>query len=77
MNYDSGDCCDQNLIGDRFCHDFNNFETCQYDGDDCPPSNITDLLGCSHNPKFIGDGKCDNHLKNKAECNYDGSDCSK
>ena len=78
-NHDGGDCCDQNLIGDRFCHDLNNFESCQlYDGDDChPTADITDWPECPHNPKFIGDGTCDYHLSQKAECNYDGSDCSK
>ena len=75
-SYDSGDCCDPNLIGDRFCNDFNNFETCQvYDGDDCPPPDVTDWPECPHNPKFIGDETCDDHLRYKAECNNDGSDC--
>ena len=74
-NYDSGDCCDQNLIGDRFCHNFNNFETCQHDGDDCRPPDMTDWPDCPHNPNFIGDGTCDNHLKHNVECNNDGLDC--
>ena len=77
-NHDGGDCCNQILIKDRFCDDFNNFETCySYDGNDCRPPNITDWPDCPHNPKFISDGTCDNHLRYKAECNYDGSDCSK
>ena len=75
-NFDGSDCCNNALSGNRFCNNINNFETCQvYDGDDCPPPDVTDWLECPHNPKFIGDGTCDDHLRYKAECNNDGSDC--
>ena len=77
-NFDGSDCCNNALTGNRVCNDINNFETCQvYDGDDCRLPNITDWPECPHNPKFIGDGTCDYHLTHKAECNFDGSDCSK
>ena len=75
-NFDGGDCCTDVLSGNRFCNSVNNFETCQiYDGEDCPPLNTIEWPECPHNPKFIGDGICDDHLKNKAECNHDGGDC--
>ena len=74
-NHDGGDCCNQTLIGNRFCNDINNFETCSdYDDGDCHPPNITDWQNCPHNPKFIGDGICDDHLF-KAACTFDGFDC--
>ena len=76
-NFDGGDCCDNTLIGNKYCNNFNNFESCQlYDGDDCRPPNVKEWPECPHNPKFIGDGICDNHLVN-AECNFDSSDCGK
>ena len=78
-NYDGGDCCDQSFIGSKHCDVFNNFPTCEnYDGGDCRLPNITEWLECPHNPIFIGDGKCEQHLKNlKKKCNYDGGDCCK
>ena len=74
-NHDGGNCCDLELMGDRLCHDVNNFDTCQHDGDDCHPPDVTEWPNCLHNPNFIGDGICDNHLKHKVECNNDGFDC--
>ena len=75
-NHDSGDCCDQSLLANGNCEGFNNFPTCEnYDKGDCRPPNITDWPECPHNPKFIGDETCDEHLKNKAECHHDGEDC--
>ena len=74
-NHDGGDCCDQSLIGNRKCDEVNNFQACSsYDGGDCRPPNMTDWLDCPHNPDFIGDGQCDNHLRN-AHCDYDSDDC--
>ena len=74
-NHDSGDCCTNELIGNKVCDDFNNFLTCQnYDGGDCRLPNITKWSECPHNPEFIGDLTCDDHLRN-AHCNYDSDDC--
>ena len=73
--FDGGDCCDQSLIGNGKCDDFNNFPICEnYDGGDCRPPNITEWPNCPHNPEFIGDETCQNHLK-IAECNFDAGDC--
>ena len=64
------------LIANGKCDNVNNFPTCSYyDGGDCRPPNITNWPGCPHNPALIGDGTCDDHLKTKAECNYDFPDC--
>lgn len=53
----------------------NNFYNCEnYDGGDCRPSNITQRPECPYNPKYIGDGKCQDFLRNP-NCNYDGGDC--
>ena len=69
-------CCDQSLIENRFCDEVNNFPACEnYDGGDCRLPNITKWAECIHNPEFIGDGKCDDHLEIKPECNHDGGDC--
>ena len=74
--FDGGDCCHQSLIGNGKCDDFNNFPMCEnYDGGDCRPPNITEWPECPHNPLLIGDGKCNSHLENKAECNNDAPDC--
>jgi hypothetical protein len=63
------------LIGNGKCDDLNNFHTCEnYDGGDCRPPNITEWSECPHNPELIGDGQCDNHLRN-AHCDYDSDDC--
>ena len=71
-----GDCCINSWIGNGICDIVNNFSSCgNYDGGDCRPPNISEWPECPHNPSFIGDGKCDNHLKTKAECNYDSEDC--
>ena len=53
----------------------NNDGNIDYDGGDCRPTNITKWPECPHNPFFIGDGICDDHLKDKSECNHDGGDC--
>ena len=76
-NYDGGDCCEKNATGNRVCEPFNNFPLCSsnYDGGDCRPPNIKEWPKCLHNPSLIADGICDDHLKNKIECNYDGGDC--
>ena len=75
-NFDRGDCCTDVLIGNRLCDDINNFQTCSYyDGGDCRSPNITEWPKCPHNPAFIGDGTCDEHLKINLECNYDALDC--
>ena len=67
--------CNTELIGDRYCDDENNFEHCNnYDGGDCKQPNTKEWSDCPHNPKLIGDGKCDLHLV-AAECNFDGTDC--
>ena len=74
--FDGGDCCTDVLVGNQKCTDVNNFSTCHYyDGGDCRPPNITEWPECPHNPALIGDGTCDDHLKTKAECNYDAPDC--
>ena len=71
-NFDGGDCCDALKTENRICDGFNNFLTCDFDGGDCKPINKTS--NCPHNPCFIGDGICDDHLKN-AHCSYDEEDC--
>ena len=74
--FDGGDCCTDYLIGNRICDNVNNFPNCSfYDGGDCRPPNIPEWPKCLDNPKWIGDGTCDEHFKTKAECNYDGGDC--
>ena len=71
-----GDCCIKSWIGNRICDVVNNFSSCgNYDGGDCRSANITKWPECPHNPAFIGDGKCDDHLKTKPECGYDALDC--
>ena len=38
-SFDGGDCCQQNLIGNDICDEFNNFVSCGFfDGWDCPIS---------------------------------------
>ena len=76
-NHDNEDCCDHSLIGNGVCNTVNNIPTCSYyDAGDCRPPNITDWPECPHNPEFIGDGTCNDHLKTKAECNFDSHDCA-
>ena len=75
-NQDGIDCCfDISLIGNRKCDAINNFSSCgHFDRNDCRVLGNTEWPNCPHNPDFIGDGKCDDHLVN-AECNYDNGDC--
>ena len=76
-NFDGGDCCNSTLIGDRYCHDQNNFESCyNFDDGDCRSTNNTSdyLQECPHNPEFIGDEQCDDSLKTII-CDFDGGDC--
>ena len=71
-----GDCCIKSWIGNCICDVVNNFSSCgNYDGGDCRPRNITKWPECPHNPEFIGDKTCDDHLKTNPECNNDGGDC--
>ena len=75
-DYYNGDCCAQWLISDGKCDEQNNFPSCNnHDGGDCRPPNIKLWPKCPYNPEFIGDGICLDHLKTKAECNYDFLDC--
>ena len=87
-NFDGGDCCREDWIGNNFCDLVNNFENCgNFDGGDCElkskqtenndNSTITSSAGCPHNSEFIGDGVCDDHLKFNKKCNFDGGDCCK
>ena len=89
-NFDGGDCCRDDWIGNKFCDFVNNFENCgNFDGGDCElkskqtenndNSTVTSLsaVGCPHNSEFIGDGVCDDHLKFNKKCNFDGGDCCK
>ena len=73
-HYDMGDCCVKSLFGDKRCHQFNNFEKCNFDGNDCRSLGNIEWPDCPHNPIFIGDGVCDDHLRN-AHCDYDSDDC--
>ena len=68
--------CNPERYKNRFCEKENNFESCgYYDEGDCRTSNNTMWPKCPHNPLFIGDGICDDHLKDNSECNHDGGDC--
>ena len=69
--------CNPDEYNNRFCEKDNNFESCgYYDEGDCQlPNTIVEWSECPHNSVFIGDGICDNHLKDKSECNHDGGDC--
>ena len=54
----------------------NDFSICgNHDGGDCLPFNNTNWPDCPFNEKYIGDSECDDHLKKKNECNFDGIDC--
>ena len=73
------------LVGDGWCNDESNTETCNYDGGDCCLINAsTDycsdcichleescLVGVH---PFVGDGYCDDET-NVGKCDYDGGDC--
>ena len=69
--------CNPHGYNNRFCEKENNFEFCgYYDGGDCQaPNIITEWSDCPHSTVFIGDGICDDHLKDRSECNHDGGDC--
>ena len=72
------------LIGDGFCHDYNNNRHCSFDGGDCcgPCVNKefctkceckTGQTGKISNAE-VGNGFC-NDETNTASCNFDGGDC--
>ena len=72
------------FIGDGYCRDDLNIESCSYDGGDCCGSNVntqycTDCIcyanmDCTAPLEFIGNGFC-NDEANTAGCSYDGGDC--
>ena len=71
-------------IGNGYCNDDTNNESCSYDGGDCCGPNVdtqycTDCicyadLDCRASLDLIGNGFC-NDEANTAGCNYDGGDC--
>ena len=72
------------LIGDGFCHDYNNNRHCNFDGGDCcgPCTNNDFCTECKCKTgevnyianAIVGDGFC-NDETNYADCNFDGGDC--
>ena len=62
-NFDGGDCCLDDKIGDGYCDPLNFNRMCRNDEDDC---------SCEYN--LIGNGQCD-LINNKYNCDFDGGDC--
>ena len=72
------------LIGDGFCHDYNNNRHCSFDGGDCCGPCVNREL-CSEckcktgntnkiTNARVGNGFC-NDETNDEDCNFDGGDC--
>ena len=72
------------LIGDGFCHDFNNNLHCSFDGGDCcgPCVNKDFCIDCKCltgqtekiTNALVGNGFCNDETNTDA-CNFDGGDC--
>ena len=72
------------MIGDGFCHDFNNNRHCSFDGGDCCGPCVNKEL-CSEckcktgktkkiSNALVENGFCNDETNNLA-CNFDGGDC--
>jgi len=81
------DCLTHTWNGDKYCDDFLNTESCNWDGGDCcldpadKPSNWDGwcdacqcLQPCEGPSHWIGDNYCDDELNN-AMCGFDQGDC--
>ena len=89
-NFDGGDCCMIDQIGDGYCDALNSNRMCRDDEGDSPcqynliGNGQCDLMNNKYNCDFdggeccrkhwIADGFCDN-INNNVKCNYDGGDC--
>ena len=67
--FDGGDCskCVEELVGDGFCHAFNNIKACNFDGGDCMDIPKNCWTG-------LGDGICTEN-NNNALCHFDAGEC--
>ena len=82
------ECSNPIWVGDGYCDDDTNTESCGYDGGDCCGFEIntdycvecncyTDNTGpveACEKPDWVGDGYCDDET-NTEVCDYDGGDC--
>ena len=59
--------CENDLMGDGFCHKINDFFECDFDGGDCNFNECESF-------EWISDGYCDDE-NNNLECHFDGGDC--